>query len=124
MDLAVWLDGLSLKFEGAWDKTLDVLRDELTGVQELEAFTREPAEHSGTWDPDNHEGRRAEQDLLGEYYDELRETHGDGSGEPELPKPVGQPVSYGPGSTVLPWGTVEIAYPPVEDIPRVTPGPS
>ena len=34
VDLAVWLDSLSLKFEGAWDKTLDVLRDELTSVQE------------------------------------------------------------------------------------------
>ena len=32
VDLAVWLDTLSLKIEGAWDKSLDVLRDELTSV--------------------------------------------------------------------------------------------
>ena len=53
-DLAVWLNSHSLKFEGTWDKSLDVLRDELTSVQEVEAFTCEPVDHSGTWDPENH----------------------------------------------------------------------
>ena len=48
-DLKTWMLSLKMRFEGGFDDILDVLRDELTGVQELRALKEEPVEHSGTW---------------------------------------------------------------------------
>ena len=49
---------------------LDVLRDELTTVQELEAL-QHPVESSGTWAPDELLGKKTEGELITEFKEDL-----------------------------------------------------
>ena len=61
--MAKWLE---VVLDWKDDKALlDVLRDEVTAVVELEAFAQ-PIESSGTWDPDQLTNRKTEEELLGE----------------------------------------------------------
>ena len=54
---------------------LDVLRDELTTVQELEAL-QHPVESSGTWAPDELLTKKTEDQLVAEFQDDLNKAFG------------------------------------------------
>ena len=54
---------------------LDVFRDELTTVQELEAL-QHPVESSGTWAPDELLGKKTEDELVTEFQAALARAYG------------------------------------------------
>ena len=79
--LARWLEQIPLDMHGD-DKILDVLRDEVTALFEMEAMEH-PVESSGTWAPDDVEHSKTQEQLIDEFYTELHakpsEAHGRGS---------------------------------------------
>ena len=112
---------LNMRFEGGFDDIVDVLRDELTGVQELKALKEDAVEHSGTWDPEGIRNASTHEELMEDFFAELVETHGTDAeraelaaeqakaeasenasseapapGDSDLPCPVGAPVAYAP----------------------------
>lgn len=60
---------------GEESSLLDVLRDELTTVQELEAL-QHPVESSGTWAPVELLGKKTEDELVTEFQADLVRTYG------------------------------------------------
>ncbi len=79
--LARWLEQIPLDMHGD-DKILDVLRDEVTALFEMEAMEH-PVGSSGTWAPDDVEHSKTQEQLIDEFYTELHakpsEAHGKGS---------------------------------------------
>ncbi len=82
--LARWLEQIPLDMHGD-DKILDVLRDEVTALFEMEAMEH-PVESSGTWAPDDVEHSKTQEQLIDEFYTELHakpcEAHGRGASLP------------------------------------------